>query len=156
MGIRNSVLILASFLMISLAGAEEPVSKSRLSGVAIEGHDTVAYYDPESIAKHKAYEGKKDFTAKWKGATWRFSNAHNRDAFLSNPEKFSPAYNGHCANALSLGEGLYKTDGTHWEIYGDQLFLFYKARGRKRWNDGNFEKYKVQADLAWQEILDSQ
>ena len=156
MVIGKSALILASFLVISLVAAEEPVSKSRLSGVAIDGHDTVAYHDPESIARHEAHEGKKDFTAKWKGATWRFSDADNRDAFISNPKKYSPAYNGHCANALSLGEGLYKTDGTHWEIFGDQLFLFYKARGRTRWNDGNFETYKVQADLAWQEILDNQ
>ena len=156
MFIRKLVLILASFLVISLVGAEEPVSKSRLSGVAIDGHDTVAYHDPESIANHEAHEGRKDFTAEWKGATWRFTRESNRDAFLSNPGKYSPAYNGHCANALSLGEGLVKTDGTHWEIYGDQLFLFYKARGRTRWNDGNFETYKVQADLAWQEILDNQ
>ena len=152
---RNLVLMLASFLVFSIVSANEPVSKAMLSGVAIDGHDTVAYHDPESISSHEAQKGSKEFTAEWKGATWRFARESSRDAFVLNPGEYSPAYNGHCANALSLGEGLLKTDGTHWEIFGDQLFLFYKARGRKRWNDGNFETYKAQADLAWQEILDN-
>jgi hypothetical protein len=152
---RNLVLTIASLLVFSTVSAQEPVSKSMLGGVAIDGHDTVAYHDPESIARHEAQKGNKQYTAEWKGATWRFARESSRDAFVLNPGEYSPAYNGHCANALSLGEGLLKTDGTHWEIFGDQLFLFYKARGRKRWNDGNFETYKAQADLAWQEILDN-
>ncbi|MCK5923742.1 MAG: hypothetical protein KAG66_22600, partial [Methylococcales bacterium] len=96
-----------------------------------------------------AMEGEKKFVVKYKGAKWRFASAESAARFEADPERFEPAYNGHCANALSLGEGLVRTDGTHWEILDDQLYLFYAASGRDRWLDGNWETYKVDADAAW-------
>ena len=72
--------------------------------------------------------------------------------FAADPDRYSPTYNGHCANALSLGEGLIRTDGTHWEIFDDRLYLFFAARGRDRWTDGNWKTYKAEADAAWQAL----
>ena len=149
----SRALILITSLFSLAVSAEEPVSKSWVGGVAIDSHDTVAYHHPDAITQHVATKGKGSFEVEWKGATWRFSTEENRDAFVANPEKYSPAYNGHCANALSLGEGLIRTDGTHWEIFGDQLYLFYASRGRDRWTGGDYTIYKAQADKAWQEIL---
>ncbi len=150
------VLLTIVFSQINTVFAEEPISKDKKTHVFIDGYDTVAYHDPQSLSEHKAHKGSEDLTVEWKGAIFRFASAENHEAFLTDPERYSPAYNGHCANALSLGEGLYKTDGTHWEIYNDQLYLFYKDRGRLRWNDGNWESYKVDADKAWLEILAEQ
>jgi YHS domain-containing protein len=134
------------------AAAAEPVSKSRLSGVAIGGHDSVAYHQIDRDPQDSAVKGAKLYTVKYKGAKWRFSSKESSELFAANPEKYSPAYNGHCANALSLGEGLIRTDGTHWEIFEDNLYLFYAARGRVRWTDGNWKTYKVDADAAWQRM----
>ena len=146
---------LALFLVTLSTGlfASEPVSKSSFGNVAIDGHDTFAYHSEQAIAEYKATQGSKKYTVKHKGAKWRFASQENADTFSADPDKYSPAYNGHCANALSLGEGLVKTDGTHWEIFGDQLYLFYAGRGRERWLDGNFESYKTDADQAWQQIV---
>jgi len=148
---RHFPIAFAVVVLLALSGfahAAEPVSKSR-KGVAIGGHDAVAYHiltrDPQS----SAIEGRKDYVVEYKGAKWRFLDKESADKFAAEPEKYSPAYNGHCANALSLGKGLVKTDGTHWEILGDQLYLFYAAKGRDRWLDGNWEKYKVASDAAW-------
>ena len=66
----------------------------------------------------------------------------------TDPERYAPACNGHCANALSLGEGLIKTDGTHWQIFEDQLYTFYATRGRDRWFAGDFKENKKEADKA--------
>jgi len=134
------------------AFAAEPVSKSRFGSVAIGGHDSVAYHSLETAPQASALEGKKSFTVKYKGAKWRFLSQESADLFAANPEKYQPAYNGHCANALSLGKGLVRTDGTHWEILGDQLYLFYAAAGRERWTDGNWETYKVDSDKAWAKL----
>jgi len=146
-----SLLILA-FVTLSSAGytaAAEPVSKSRLSGVAIGGHDATAYHSLSREPQATAVEGKKAYVVEFKGAKWRFLSKESSERFAAEPQKFSPAYNGHCANALSLGEGLVRTDGTHWEIFNDQLYLFYAPRGRNRWLDGNWETYKQDADAAW-------
>lgn len=146
------IVALVSGLFVVAASAAEPVAKSRLSGVAIGGHDSVAYHQIERDPQAAAVEGAKSYTVEYKGAKWRFASKESSELFAADPEKYSPSYNGHCANALSLGEGLFRTDGTHWEIFGDKLYLFYAARGRVRWNDGNWEAYKVVADAAWERL----
>ncbi len=155
--IYSALLSALFFIALSTtAHAAEPVSKSLFGGVAIEGHDSVAYHSEASAVGHTAIEGSQQFLVKYKGAKWYFSNADNARQFEATPEKYAPAYNGHCANALSLGEGLIKTDGTHWQIFDDQLYLFYAARGRDRWLDGDYVTYKKEADKAWQEIIANQ
>ena len=134
------------------ASSDGPVSTSYFGKVAIGGYDTVAYHEPDVISAHQAREGNKSWAFEWRGAKWLFVSEKSYLAFKADPEKFRPAYGGYCSNALSLGEGLVKTDGTHWEIYGDKLHLFYAASGRDRWLDGNYEKYLVEADRAWKEI----
>ncbi len=129
--------------------ADEPVSKSFFGDKAINGYDTAADHTPQAIAKHKAVKGNSDYIVKWKGAKWHFRSAESAKKFRENPIRYSPAYNGHCANALSLNEGLVKTDGTHWEILEEKLYLFYAARGRDRWLDGNWKEYKKVADSEW-------
>ncbi len=145
--------ITLSLFASSLANADEPVSKSYFGDIAIDGHDTVAYHKITGEQPHQSVKGNKSWKAEWKGASWLFTSQADRDLFLANPEKYAPASNGHCANALSLGEGLIKTDGTHWQIFGDKLYTFFAARGRNRWLDGNFQTYKIEADKAWKEIV---
>ena len=153
---KTQLISLVVLIIVTIgAYAEEPVSKSRLSGIAIGGHDTVAYHKPSNNQPHRAIEGIKTWKTSWKGADWLFSNEADRDLFAANPERYSPAYNGFCANALSLGEGLIRTDGTHWQIFDDRLYTFYAARGRQRWLAGDFEAYKTVADQAWKEIIDN-
>jgi len=143
------LLLIASFSL----NAAEPVNKNLLTGIALGGHDSVAYHRPDNIQSNKATRGKKSWKAEWKGASWLFSSQVGRDLFAANPERYSPAYNGHCANALSLGEGLINTDGRHWQVFGDRLYTFYAARGRARWLAGDFETYKAIADQAWEKII---
>lgn len=148
-----SILVLV--LTASLSGptfAAEPVSKGR-GGLAIGGRDTVAYHSLVQAPQEKAVKGKKSFVVEHKGAKWRFLSKESADLFAADPDKYEPAYNGHCANALSLDKGLLKTNGKHWEILGDKLYLFYAARGRDRWTDGNWETYKVASDAAWAKLV---
>ncbi|MBX2868029.1 MAG: hypothetical protein KTR18_05115 [Acidiferrobacterales bacterium] len=159
---RSTFLSLIFIMMIgtvlgsqqTLAGdtTEGPISTSYIGKMAIGGKDTVAYHSQESIEKHQATEGSKDWVYKWRGAKWRFASKESYDKFKANPERYRPAYGGFCSNALSLGEGLIKTDGSHWEIFGGRLHLFFAARGRDRWLDGNMEEYNAQAAKAWKEI----
>ena len=150
--ISSLVLLFGACLIFSVVHAAEPVSKSRFKGVAIGGHDTVAYHGLAREPQAKALKGAKKFVVSYKGAKWNFADQQSADKFAAEPEKYSPAYNGHCANALSLGKGLLRTDGTHWEIFGDKLYLFYAAKGRTRWLDGNWETYKVDSDAAWAKL----
>lgn len=152
---KHVLISVFATLFVLLAGvsqAAEPVSKSRSSGVAIGGHDSVAYHQIERQPQDNAIQGVKTYTVEYKGAEWHFASKKSSELFAANPDQYSPSYNGHCANALSVGAGLVPTDGTHWEIFEDKLFLFYAARGRERWTEGNWKSYKVAADAAWEKL----
>lgn len=143
--------LIAAVLLLFAASvpASEAVSTSRWDATAIGGHDTVAYHDEATQQSHRQVAGEERFEVQWKGALWRFASQASADRFAADPERYRPEYNGHCANALSLGEGLISTDGTVWEFFGDQLFLFYAERGRQRWLSGNWQRYKTEADSVW-------
>jgi len=148
------VLLLCCLSILSVFSfADEPVSTSYFNNVAAGGHDVTAYHKLEQ--GDEAIKGDKTFEVEWKGATLRFLTKEDSKAFAADPERYTPAYNGHCANALSLGEGLIKTNGKHWAIFEDQLYLFYAPRGTKRWLSGDFKEYKAVSDRAWARILAS-
>ena len=127
--------------------AAEPVSTGLLNNVAIGKHSPFAYHRQEQAVK-----GDKKYSYEWKGADWYFSSAQERDLFAAMPDLYAPAYNGFCANALSLGEGLVRTNGSHWRIIEGNLYLFYSASGRERWAV-NTETHIKAANEAWQEDL---
>ncbi|MEJ2073396.1 MAG: hypothetical protein P8X79_08050 [Reinekea sp.] len=82
------------------------------------------------------------------------SDQASRDKFAANPEAWIPEFNGFCANALSLDEGLVRTDGTVWAFFDDKLYLFYAQGGLDRWQGGDFRDYRSEAERAWQAILE--
>ena len=150
---RTFILAIAtSPWLLSKVHATEPVSKSKIGGVAIGGHDSVAYHSLTRKPQENAVEGVKTFTVEYKGAKWNFASKESAKRFSENPDDFAPAYNGFCANALSIGNGLVKTDGTHWEIFENKLYLYFAARGRNRWLDGDWKVYKEAADAAWEQL----
>ncbi len=147
----NFYLLLFLSLVTSLVSASEPVSTGFFNNTAVTGHDVTAYHTLS--LGDKAVKGDKIYSLEWKGAKWYFVSEAEKKKFESSPEKYAPAYNGHCANALSLGEGLIKTSGEHWAVFDGQLYLFYAARGAKRWLTGDYKAYKQVSDKAWKEIL---
>ncbi len=145
------------FLLLFAAGgpalAGEPVSTGFFGNTAIGGRDTVSYFAPEVRRTHTVLAGDRRHEVQYLGATWRFASRESAERFAADPARYVPNYNGHCANALSLGEGLIATDGTVWEFFGDELFLFYAERGRQRWLGGDWKTYRATADAAWKAIV---
>ncbi len=86
----------AAAMLASPALAHDENSASSVnvdaSGLALKGHDPVAYFSAAAPTL-----GKEQFTAKHQGASYRFAPAANRDMFVANPAKYAPAYGGFCA-----------------------------------------------------------
>ncbi|WP_460753772.1 YHS domain-containing (seleno)protein [Marinomonas epiphytica] len=136
------------------AMAAEPVSTGFWSNSAIGGHDVLDYYREGIEGSSPVEKGTKKFIVTWKGAEWHFASQASADKFAANPNKYVPRYNGFCANALALGEGLIPTSGQVWEFFGEELHLFFAERGRQRWLNGDWKTFQAQADKAWQASLD--
>jgi YHS domain-containing protein len=131
---------LASGLSI---GTSELVSADALSGLAIDGFDPVAYFvDQRPLA------GKAEFETTWRGATWRFANAANRDAFLADPDVFAPAFGGYDAEAITRGVTAGSDPGI-FAIIADRLYLFRSENSRAQFRQAAIRQSAV---MAWAQI----
>ncbi|MBM3530261.1 MAG: YHS domain-containing protein [Alphaproteobacteria bacterium] len=117
-----------------------------LSSTAVGGYDPVAYF-----TDGKPVEGKREFSHTWKGVSWRFANARNRDAFKANPENYAPQYGGYCAWAVSQGYTA-KGDPRHWKIVGGRLYLNYNAKVQTDW-EKDVPGHVAKADRNWPKVL---
>jgi len=115
-------------------------------GKAIEGYDPVAYFTDS-----KPVKGNSATAYEWKGTTWQFANAANRDAFIAMPEKYAPQYGGHCAWAVSQGYTA-GTDPDAWKIVDGKLYLNYSKSIQRRWLSGGTAKLISAGDKNWPEL----
>jgi YHS domain-containing protein len=94
-------------------------------GYAIGGADPVAYH-----TAGRPVPGSDAITAEYRGVTWKFASAENRDTFLADPKKFAPAYGGFCATGMSFGQKI-PIDPNYWKIVGGRLYLNNSAAAQR-------------------------
>ena len=129
----------------SFAG-KAPVYTGTFSSLAISGYDPVAYFK-----EGKPVEGKSDFEWDWNGATWRFANQADLDAFKMNPEAYAPQFGGYCAWAVAQGSTASATPEA-WRIVNGKLYLNYSKGVQDKWAQdipGNIAK----ANQNWPKVL---
>lgn len=144
---RLTALAAFSFaLLASPAHAADPVNKTLLGGLAVDGYDPVAYF-----TDGKPVEGEKELSHQWQGATWRFASAEHRDAFIAAPETYAPQFGGYCAWAVANGY-TYDSDPEAWSIVEGKLYLNYNKKVQTQWAEdkaGNIAK----GHANWPEVL---
>jgi len=117
------------------------------SGAAIRGYDPVAYFTDS-----KPVKGDVKYTYSWKGATWRFASAANRDAFAASPEKYAPQYGGYCAYGVASGYAV-STVPEAWSVRDGKLYLNYSTGVQKDWLRDP-AGYIRKADGNWPKVLE--
>ncbi len=146
-GVVVALAAVTLFHVTPAAAAAPPVYTGIVKGVAVGGYDPVAYF-----TESKPVKGSKDLSVEYKGATWRFASAANRDAFQADPAKYAPQYGGYCAYAVSKGATA-KGDPQAWTIHDGKLYLNFDKRVRATWAKdipGNVKK----ADANWPAVLE--
>jgi hypothetical protein len=115
-------------------------------GSAIRGYDPVAYF-----TENRPVKGSEKFAHSWKGASWRFASAANRDRFAADPERFAPRYGGWCAYGVAGG---YKAsiDPEAWSIVDGRLYLNYSSGVRRDWVKDT-AGYIRKADGNWPSVM---
>jgi hypothetical protein len=139
-----SVLLLAVGFGTALH-AVEPVNKTFLGSLAVDGYDPVAYF-----TEGKPVEGKKEFSYDWNGAKWRFASAANRELFAAEPPKYAPQYGGYCAWAVAHNYTA-DSDPEAWAVVDGKLYLNYDKKVQEKWRQdvpGNIAK----ADQNWPKL----
>lgn len=144
--VAASLMLLVSLATSQAVQSKDAINSTFFGSVAIEGYDTVAYFTQE-----KAVEGSKEHEFSWRGATWRFSSAANKDLFAADPERYAPSYGGYCAFAVSQGKTA-GIDPEQWTIVDGRLFLNYNADIQQRWLVQR-DLYIKAADKNWPGVL---
>lgn len=137
------LLLLLSALNVQAQGKPEVFSAG---GAAIRGYDPVAYFTDA-----KPVKGSEQFTYPWRGATWRFASAENRDRFAAAPQKYAPQYGGYCAYGVAGGYAV-SIDPAAWSVVDGKLFLNYSTGVRADWVKDT-PGYIRKADSNWPKVL---
>jgi YHS domain-containing protein len=116
-------------------------------GVAIRGTDPVAYF-----TEGRPVPGRPEFAHDWRGATWHFASAANRDAFAADPTRYAPQYGGFCAWAVAEKGKLYSTRPDNWSIVEGKLYLNFNDDIQARW-ERDIPGFIAQGDARWPEIV---
>ena len=106
-------------------------------GLAISGYDPVSYF-----TDGKAEMGMSNYSYKWMGATWQFTNEDHLNMFKENPAKYEPQFGGYCAYAACINK-MVPADPTVWTIENGKLYLNVNADAQKMFRkdlNGNIQK----------------
>lgn len=139
------VAALAGYYAVAPATAAKPEIFAP-GGKAIRGYDPVAYF-----TQGRPVAGKPDLTHKWKGATWHFASAANRDKFRQNPERWAPQYGGYCAYGVAQGYAV-KIEVDQWSVVDGKLYLNYDRGVQRTWKR-DIPGYIRKADGNWPGVL---
>jgi len=146
---RTLHFVLIALFLVTGASAQttklHPNCNLNGEGLAIEGYDPVTYFGG------KAVEGSKEYTYTIDGATYRFTNARNRDLFKASPARYQPQYGGWCAYAMGSSGEKVDIDPKTFKIVDGKLYLFYNKffnNTLKSWNKDEAH-LKPTADANW-------
>jgi YHS domain-containing protein len=123
---RQLSLALVASLTPLAASAAGPVNLDA-RGVAIHGHDPVAYF-----AEGKAVMGKAEFSATAGTATYWFATEANQRLFKADPARYEPQYGGYCAFGVAQGYTP-DIDPTAFRIVDGKLYLNLSPAVQTRW-----------------------
>jgi YHS domain-containing protein len=148
----NNRTAATAWMCLALAGCAATPGRIRVSnaipaldlvrGQALEGYDTVAYFDGAEAAR-----GRSGFSYRWQGADWLFSSSEHRDAFAAAPEHYAPQYGGYCAFAVSRGTTAHG-DPKVWAVVDGKLYLNNNRFAQELWNEDR-PGHIAAADQNW-------
>jgi hypothetical protein len=139
------VLLVASATVGRFVIAAEIINTTT-AGVAVDGFDMVAYFELGYPVK-----GHTDHSATYKGARWLFATSGHRSAFVADPVRYTPKYNGFCAVAVSEGAAAEVDFVSGWVIVNGELFLNWSADIRRIFLKEISERLPA-ADRNWPDV----
>lgn len=112
----------------------------------IKGYCPVAYFLADEPLK-----GKPEFNATHNGKRYHFVSEDAKQEFEKNPDKYVPAFGGHCAFGMSI-EKEFEPCPQNFKIIDDRLYLFLHnddTDARELWNKEDEAKCLANANQHW-------
>jgi YHS domain-containing protein len=127
--------------------AEKFLNNLNKDGVALDGHDAVAFF-----TQGKPVKGNPEVQSIYRGARYYFSSAENKKSFDADPAKYEPQFGGYCAYGVSKG-GLYEVELDAFQIVNGRLLMQYNKEARDEFNKDPQGRLKM-ADSNWPKLVE--
>ena len=126
---RRTLLLTLTATLLPFAAFAGDATNIDGRGIAIHGHDPVAYF-----VEGKPVIGKPEHKATVGAATYWFASEANLQTFKADPSKYEPQYGGYCAYGVAQG---YKPDidPAAFRIVDGKLYLNLSPAVQKRWQE---------------------
>ena len=126
---RRTLLLTLTATLLPFAAFAGDATNIDGRGIAIHGHDPVAYF-----VEGKPVIGKAEYKVTVGAATYWFASEANLQTFKADPSKYEPQYGGYCAYGVAQG---YKPDidPTAFRIVDGKLYLNLSPAVQKRWQE---------------------
>lgn len=126
---RRTLLLTLAAMLLPFAAFAGDAANIDGRGIAIHGHDPVAYF-----IEGKPVIGKAEYKVTVGAATYWFASEANLQTFKADPSKYEPQYGGYCAYGVAQG---YKPDidPTAFRIVDGKLYLNLSPAVQKRWQE---------------------
>lgn len=145
MKLTGAIFFLAfSFTLISASYSQ---STHHTEDIAYDGYDLTSYFTGTPV------KGNKNVKYTYQGTEFLFASEANKKKFISDPEKYLPAYGGWCATAVVSGT-LVKPNYSLFKIQDEKL-LFFEVKaffnGRTQW-EKDPDYHKALADAQYNKL----
>ncbi len=118
---KNLKSVLIFVFSLSIISAYAQVAPVDDKGIAIGGYDVVAYFS------NKAVKGNAALKATHEKVTYLFSTKENKEAFVKNPSKYLPEYDGYCAWGVGAKATKFPINPETFKIVEGKLYLFFNG-----------------------------
>ncbi|MCK5674708.1 MAG: YHS domain-containing protein [Spirochaetales bacterium] len=142
-----SLLLVLPVSAIYASGEYDSIVYVKDTNIALEGYDTVAYFE-----NNKPVKGSTQWKTTYNGVEWLFSAENNLKLFQENPDIYAPEYGGYCAWAMNEGD-LAPGKPKYWDIINGKLYLNYSSSTRKKFL-ADLDSMISNADSKWPEKED--
>lgn len=116
-------------------------------GVAIQGHDPVAFFTDSRPTK-----GDPTIRSTYNGAIYWFASSEHKALFDANPAKYEPQFGGWCAYAASINT-LSPIEPEFWEIVDGRLLLQHNQKAWDLWHKDPTANL-TKADRNWPGLIE--
>jgi YHS domain-containing protein len=136
---------LPGLILMLMASAVPAGDFFEVDGLALRGYDPVAY-----VESNRPSRGIAEHSFVYKGSTFRFASAENRNKFAANPQKYAPQFGGYCALGTANG---YKvaTEPDAFKVVAGRLYLNYNRKVLDIWSRDQ-PGYIERANRNWPEV----
>jgi YHS domain-containing protein len=147
---KRNLLLFSLFGLLTAASAtaaDKRLLNLDADGIAIQGHDPVAFFIVKAPVK-----GRPEFVSEHDGAKYLFHSAKNKAAFDADPSRYLPQFGGYCAYGVSRG-ALAPIKIEAWQVVDGRLLMQKNLGIRDDFNEdapGNLKK----ADANWPKLVE--